>query len=99
MEHITNFISKFHDIETVADVKEMIKLIYTNLNLNFHPDTPFEDYINQRTGLPVFTLHQAELMNNIVEKAFDICQSASVDLYEIGLEIHRQINLPNIIEN
>jgi hypothetical protein len=94
MTNVTDFISRFADIETVQDVRDMIKNIYTNLQLNFHPDTPFEDYINS-SGLPCFTLHQSEILDSILSKAFDICDVASVDIYEIGLTIQKELSGQN----
>lgn len=47
----------------------------------FHPDTPFEDYININTGDPTFTAVQSERLNKWREKAFVDCNTLCLDIY------------------
>lgn len=51
--------------------------------LTFHPDTPFEDYINIETREPSFTKEEVETYNRLMEESFSICESEGIDIYEI----------------
>ena len=42
-------------IKTVEDVNKFFDYLLEERRVNFHPDTPFEDYINVETREPSFT--------------------------------------------
>lgn len=69
-------------MKTVEDVKSFFGELVDKYSLNFHPDTPFEDF-------DVLTKAQAKALNKKMDKAFKICEKEKVDIYGIGLKIHR----------
>ena len=69
-------------MRTVEDVKSFFQELIDKYSLNFHPDTPFEDF-------DIFTKAQAKALNKKMDKAFKICEKEKVDIYGIGLKIHR----------
>lgn len=73
-------------ISTVEDVQKFFMEL-KNEDLNFHPDTPFEDYINIDTGLPIYTDAEVTKRNVLLEQAFDVCDKIGSDIYEIGFNI------------
>lgn len=75
-----------HELNTVEDVKQFIKDIISE-GVNFHPDTPFEDYINNETCKATYTEEQADLRNDLLTEAFTVCNNQSVDIYELSMEI------------
>jgi hypothetical protein len=78
---------KIRKLETIEDVREwIIKDINPVLGLGFHPDTPFEEYINLTTREPSFDPNQAEELNAMLDRAFDICDAADEDIYLIGMK-------------
>ena len=55
-------------------------------DLNFHPDTPFEDYINLNTNEPTYSKEDATLRNNLLEQAFSLGNRIGVDTHELMCE-------------
>lgn len=70
------------EIKTIKDVKTWFTHLFYEEHLNFHPDTPFEDYINGDTRQNTYSKEEAELRNRLVNKCFEICQLAGTDIYE-----------------
>ena len=52
-----------------------------DLDINFHPDDDFRDYVNYETGGRTMDDEQASLYNRLMDEAFDICGDK---VYEIG---------------
>jgi len=71
-------------MKTVEDVKAFFWELVDKYSLNFHPDTPFENF-------DVLTKAQIKELNKKMDKAFKICEKEKVDIYGIGLEIHRAV--------
>ncbi len=71
-------------IQTVDDVKRFFKAL-VDAGINFHPDTPFEDY-EDRDHKRTFTDDEAALLNRAMEQVFSL---PDIDPYEVGLEILR----------
>ncbi len=69
-------------MERVEDVKLFFHELIDKYSLNFHPDTPFEDF-------DVLTKAQVKVLNRKMDKAFKICEREKADIYNIGLKVHR----------
>jgi hypothetical protein len=69
-------------ISNLADVEKLAGCLKAELGLGFHPDDPFEDYINIETKEPIYTPEQARLRNDLMNQAFLICERENVDIYE-----------------
>lgn len=54
--------------------------------LNFHPDTPFNDYIHGETKQPLYHEEQATFRDKLMEQCFDFCTASALDIYEIANE-------------
>jgi len=72
-------------IESIDDVRNFFKQLL-NEDLNFHPDTPFEDYIDLQTKKPCFSKEEAEMRNKLMDDCFVVCEQDGVDIYEIAME-------------
>lgn len=73
-------------ISTVDDVKIFFKQLFAE-GLNFHPDDPFEDYINTDTKEPFYTEEEAKVREILICEAFEVCENENIDIYEICIEI------------
>ena len=69
-------------MKTVEDVRAFFQELVDKYNLNFHPDTPFEDF-------DCLTKTQIKTLNRRMYKAFKICENENDSIYAIGLKIHR----------
>ena len=56
-----------------------------DLEINFHPDDDFKDYVSYETGERTMNDEQAELYNRLMDEAFEVCEGDQV--YEIGCEL------------
>lgn len=74
------------DIETIEHVNTFFEELLVE-GLNFHPDDPFEDYINYETKEPTYTEEEAAVRNNLLEQAFQVCENEGQDIYELCIEI------------
>ncbi len=68
----------------MQDVAEFINAMY-KLKFNFHPDTWFEDYVSNDTGVPLFTPEAAQVYNSCLTRCFEICDWNDVDFYRLCL--------------
>ena len=73
------------EIKTIKDVERFFKHLVVDLKVNFHPDDPFELYINMETGEPTFTEEEYEELNEAMEQCFKVCEECKEDIYGIGL--------------
>jgi len=74
-------------LKTKQDVHRFFAYLLNDLELNFHPDTPFEDYINLESGQPSFTPEQQKQLNQRMDEAFKIAKGDDGDeIYQIAVE-------------
>lgn len=76
-------------IENLHDVAEFTKSLVRN-GVNLHPDDDFLNYINIKTGEPVYKKEEAEALNQLMTNAFEICEKYGVDIYAFMGEIFLQ---------
>jgi hypothetical protein len=80
------------EIKSIEDVKTFFRQLLAE-DLNFHPDTPFEDYINGETRQDTYTPEEAALRNELLNQCFDVCEREGDDIYELCMEIFQPTNL------
>ena len=66
------------------EVKGFFRLLWKDLQLNFHPDDPFELFIDTATNDRVFDDEAATILNTRMDECFEVCEKADVDIYEIS---------------
>lgn len=75
-------------VTEIIDI-ERVKTFFKQLldeDLNFHPDTPFEDYINCETRQGTYTAEEAATRNKLMDACFEVCESNGADIYELAIE-------------
>ncbi len=85
-------------IETIVQVRDFISACFHDLRLSFHPDTPFEDYIDQY-GKPTFNTIEQLALEKALEKCLEVCQNRNVDIYGICLEEQHKKIKPSLRKN
>ena len=73
-------------MKTVDDVRDFFEELKQQ-GVNFHPDDNFNNYVNIETGQPSFSAAQAAELNDKLDQAFEVCEAADVDIYELCLEV------------
>ena len=87
-EQLLNVMAKYTQeshITTVEEVKDFFHNIVYDLDINFHPDDDFKDYVSYETGERTMDDEQAELYNRLMDEAFEVCDDGQI--YEIGSEL------------
>lgn len=74
------------NIQNMEDVITFFHHLVYELNLNFHPDDDFKDYVLYNSNLPMFSNHEIIVYNRLMNQCFEICQASDQDIYEIGCE-------------
>jgi hypothetical protein len=76
-------------INTVDDVKVFFQYLVNNRSLNFNPDEDFSSYISLETGKPSFSTSEIKQYNSMMNDAFEVCQEAGVDIYDLSISCLR----------
>ena len=89
---INDIIKKYSDnegkynIKTIEDVKSFFTDLVYKLELNFHPDDSFDQYITEN-GRQLFTQQEASVFDSLMNECFNVCDQNDTDIYEICMEI------------
>lgn len=86
MENISQKNVKTYTITDEQSILNFFQSLYTDHDLNFHPDDPFETYIGENDQ-PTFTKEEADYLNSIVQQCFDWCEANGKDVYVLAGEI------------
>ena len=78
---------KLTSIDTLQDVKSFVHILMEDEKLNFHPDTPFEDYVLIGKGLPFYSSKEAEVRNGLLDQAFELGDRLEVDTNELMCDV------------
>lgn len=80
-------------IESVQDVKDFFQWLANN-DLLIHPDDMFAWFLDfaDEDNPSVITAAQAEYLDDLMEKCFDVCNTEGKDIYEIALGFGRDKN-------
>lgn len=76
-------------INEPSDVLAFFLYLHDEIKLNFHVDTPFDDYVEYGTesSKRSFTQKQAEELDATMEKCWTMCENYGRDIYEIALSV------------
>jgi hypothetical protein len=78
-------------IKTREDVLQFFCALIYELELNFHPDDTFHNYVHlNEEGKATFLHEQAESLNGIMEECFRIADKAEFDIYEVAIEADKK---------
>lgn len=74
------------NLATLSDVQQFLHHVIFDLDVNFHPDTDFRDYVTS-LGSRSFPDEVAEPLNEALVKAFAVCEANRADIYEMTLSM------------
>ncbi len=75
-------VKTFH-IKSPEDIIQFFIYLTFDLQLSWHPDDPFENYVDS-TNTPTFSKRDAKYLNGLMETCFQICQEQNLDIYIIN---------------
>ena len=81
-----------HTIRIDKVLREMLTEIIGYLGLAVHPDDPMTDYVHRDTGEPSYTQEEAQRLDHLMDEAFDFCNQQGLDIYELSMEICKQLH-------
>ncbi|WP_410220753.1 hypothetical protein [Pedobacter sp.] len=76
-------------IETIDQARRFISECFHELKLNFHPDTPFEDYRTSQ-GKARFNEQEQQLLERSLDDCLNVCEREKADIYKVCLEEWRK---------
>ncbi len=85
-------------ISTENDLRLMLTEVISYLGWGFHPDNSMTDYVHRDTGEPSYTPAEAERLDALMDEAFGFCQQHGIDIYELSLEISKELHGDIFIE-
>lgn len=80
-------------LDTLDDVRHWLRGVIQFLGLGFHPDTPFDEYINLKECTPSYSAEDAFRLTQELDLAFAVCDREGADLYAIAIEIDEELGL------
>ena len=72
-------------IASAEEVKAFFRHIVYDLDINFHPDDDFADYVDLKTGNRTMDDEAAAIYNRLIDEAFDAVGEDAV--YEIACNL------------
>lgn len=72
------------EINKPEDVSRFFKWLVECKQLCFHPDDSFFDYINFDTKERSFTDNEADALDDVMERCFEVCDDAGADIYGLA---------------
>ena len=79
-------------IKTENDLWALLTEVISFLGWAFHPDDPMTDYVRRDTGEPSYSPEEAERLDSLMDEAFDFCEQHGVDIYELSMEISKDLH-------
>lgn len=74
------------NIETVADVEQFFTWLRAN-DILLHPDDSFTflvDLAEEEGEIPCITSEQADYLDEVMDKCFEVCEDSNEDIYELS---------------
>lgn len=81
-----------HAISTENDLRVLLIEVISYLGWAFHPDEPMTEYVWRDTGEPSYTQEEAQRLDNLMDEAFDFCEQHGIDIYELAMEISKELH-------
>jgi len=79
-------------INTMEDVEKFLRYVMVDLRLgwSFHPDDDFSKYETEK-GDKLFPENEGRVLNEAIDRCFEICDKYHVDIYHLALQIVKTI--------
>ena len=85
----TNVMAKYTQdshISTAEEVHDFFRHIVFDLDINFHPDDDFADYIDTKTSCRIMDDDEAALYNRLMDEAFEVFDDEDA-IYEMACDL------------
>lgn len=79
-------------IKTKDDLRALLTEVISYLGWAFHPDDSLTNYVRRDTGEPSYFPEEAERLDSLMDEAFDFCEQHGVDIYELSMEISKELH-------
>lgn len=81
-------------VKNIEDVQVFLTYVVVELGLgwDFHPDDDFAAFVKPGTNEPMFSPEDADELNELIDKCFEICAKQHKDIYHLTLQ--EQLKLP-----
>lgn len=81
-----------HAINTEDDLRALLTEVISYLGWAFHPKEPMMESVRGDTGEPSYTPEEAQRLENLMDEAFNFCEQRGFDIYELSMEISKELH-------
>lgn len=82
-------VNRFEGCSGVWAAARFTRGLTLEIGVGFHPDTPFDDYVDIETGKPTFSSEEAAQLEAEHARAWQILDEHGVDIYRLGFPVQR----------
>ena len=79
-------------INTEDDLRTLLTEVISNLGWAFHLENSMTDYVRRDTGETSYTPEETQRLNCLMDEAFDFCEQHGIDIYELSMEISKELH-------
>lgn len=91
LRKIKNYMNMIQKINTENDLRALLTEVISYLGWAFHPDNPMTDYVRRDTGERSYTLEESKRLDSLMDEAFSFCKQHDIDIYELSMEISKEL--------
>lgn len=82
MRKSVQYLTRKH-IVSIEDVREFLWDLLEKEQLNFHPDSTFDEYVNHTTNKRCYNNSEAKALDKTMEECLTVCNKERICIYEI----------------
>ena len=79
-------------IKAENDLQAMLTEVISYLGWAFHPDESMTEYVRRDNGEPSYSSEEAKRLDCLMDEAFDFCKKNGIDIYELSMEISKELH-------
>ena len=72
-------------LDDEKDVEEWFRALHAK-GINFHPEESFRELVQLKTGVKLFRTEDADRLDDLMDRAADLCEPSEVALRVLGVE-------------
>ena len=79
-------------IKTKENLHSMLAEVISYLGWAFHPDNSMTEYVRKDNNAPSYSPEEAERLDRLMDEAFGFCEQNGIDIYELSMEISKELH-------
>ncbi|MCF8258768.1 MAG: hypothetical protein K9J06_14525 [Flavobacteriales bacterium] len=80
-----------NEIDTLAEVRAFVTYLICEEGIDFHPDIPFDIYVNDNTGEPLYNEEEVFLRDRLLMECLELSEELDVDTRALMMAIAAEL--------